>query len=77
MASPAIEGIPVRCGKRPRDGSMRSLRARVPAARGLALPAPRCVYMGDVSAESSQSTYCHACSAGLIGRVWYDMTAWS
>jgi hypothetical protein len=29
--------------------------------------------MGDVSAETSQSTYCHACSARLIGRAWYDI----
>jgi pyruvate formate lyase activating enzyme len=35
------------------------------------------VYTGNISDEASQSTYCHACGARLIGRDWYDITGWS
>jgi pyruvate formate lyase activating enzyme len=34
------------------------------------------VYTGNISDEASQTTYCHACGARLIGRDWYDITAW-
>ena len=37
----------------------------------------RHVYTGNISDEASQSTYCHACGARLIGRDRYDITSWS
>jgi pyruvate formate lyase activating enzyme len=47
-------------------------------ARAIAMAAGlRYVYTGNISDEASQSTYCHACGARLIGRDWYDITAWS
>jgi pyruvate formate lyase activating enzyme len=36
----------------------------------------RYVYTGNVHNEAGQSTYCHACGARLIGRDWYEITAW-
>ena len=42
-------------------------------ARGHGL---RYVYTGNVHDEAGQSTYCHACGAKLIGRDWYEITAW-
>jgi pyruvate formate lyase activating enzyme len=36
----------------------------------------RYVYTGNISDEESQSTYCHACGARLIGRDGYDITGW-
>jgi pyruvate formate lyase activating enzyme len=36
----------------------------------------RYVYTGNVHDEARQSTYCHACGARVIGRDWYDITAW-
>jgi pyruvate formate lyase activating enzyme len=47
-------------------------------ARAIAMAAGlRYVYTGNISDEASQSTYCHNCGARLIGRDWYDITAWS
>ncbi len=43
-------------------------------ARGVGL---RYVYTGNIHHEATQSTYCHACGAPLIGRDWYDITAWN
>ena len=37
----------------------------------------RYVYTGNVHDESGGSTYCHTCGAKLIGRDWYEMTAWN
>ncbi|MEW6320326.1 MAG: AmmeMemoRadiSam system radical SAM enzyme [Acidobacteriota bacterium] len=37
----------------------------------------RYAYTGNVHDESGGSTYCHACGARLIGRDWYEMTAWA
>src|SRR5262249_39152873 len=34
------------------------------------------VYTGNVHDEAGQSTYCHHCGERLIGREWYDITAW-
>jgi pyruvate formate lyase activating enzyme len=34
------------------------------------------VYSGNVHDPAGQATYCHACRAALIGRDWYDITAW-
>jgi pyruvate formate lyase activating enzyme len=33
-------------------------------------------YTGNVHDPAGQSTYCHACGGVLIGRDWYDITAW-
>jgi pyruvate formate lyase activating enzyme len=45
---------------------------RIARAAGL-----RYVYTGNVHAEPGQSTYCHACGERLIGRDWYELTAWN
>ena len=37
----------------------------------------RYVYTGNIHDPAGQSTYCHACDALLIGRDWYDLTAWT
>jgi pyruvate formate lyase activating enzyme len=56
----------------PRTPARTLLEARrVAMAAGL-----RHVYTGNISDEASQSTYCHACGGLLIGRDWYDITAW-
>ena len=34
------------------------------------------VYTGNVHDPAGQTTRCHACGAILIGRDWYDITAW-
>ena len=36
----------------------------------------RYVYTGNVHDEDGGSTYCHGCGAKIIGRDWYEMTAW-
>ena len=36
----------------------------------------RYVYTGNVHDEGGQSTYCHACGERVIGRDWYQITAW-
>ncbi len=36
----------------------------------------RYVYVGNVHDESGSSTYCHACGEKLVGRDWYQLTAW-
>jgi pyruvate formate lyase activating enzyme len=36
----------------------------------------RYVYTGNVHDEAGQSTYCHACGSRVIGRDWYEITAW-
>jgi pyruvate formate lyase activating enzyme len=57
----------------PRTPARTLIEARASAmAAGL-----RYVYTGNISDEASQSTYCHACGTRLIGRDWYDITAWS
>ena len=37
----------------------------------------RHVFTGNVHDPAGQSTYCHNCGALLIGRDWYDLTAWT
>jgi pyruvate formate lyase activating enzyme len=37
----------------------------------------RYVYTGNVHDESGASTYCHKCGTRLIGRDWYQLTAWN
>jgi pyruvate formate lyase activating enzyme len=36
----------------------------------------RYAYTGNVHDEDGGSTYCHGCGARIIGRDWYEMTAW-
>ena len=36
----------------------------------------RYVYTGNVHDPAGQATHCHACGTVLIGRDWYDITAW-
>jgi pyruvate formate lyase activating enzyme len=46
-------------------------------ARGIAQEAGlRYVFTGNTHDEAGQSTYCHGCGERLIGRDWYDLTAW-
>jgi pyruvate formate lyase activating enzyme len=35
------------------------------------------VYVGNVHDPEGDSTYCHGCGGRLIGRDWYEMTAWN
>jgi pyruvate formate lyase activating enzyme len=52
--------------------------ATLKAARRIALKAGlRYVYTGNIHDGAGQSTYCHGCGATLIGRDWYDLTAWN
>lgn len=37
----------------------------------------RYAYTGNVHDEEGGSTYCHRCGAKLIGRDWYEITAWN
>jgi pyruvate formate lyase activating enzyme len=34
------------------------------------------VYTGNIHDPSGQTTHCHSCGAVLVGRDWYDITAW-
>ncbi|MGD8742565.1 MAG: AmmeMemoRadiSam system radical SAM enzyme [Granulosicoccaceae bacterium] len=36
----------------------------------------RYVYTGNVHDETGGTTYCHSCGHRLIGRDWYELTAW-
>src|SRR5438445_471767 len=48
------------------------------AARRIALEAGlHYVYTGNIHDGAGQSTYCHGCGAVLIGRDWYELTAWN
>ena len=52
--------------------------ATLEAARRIAREAGlRHVFTGNVHDPAGQSTYCHACGALLIGRDWYEITAWN
>jgi pyruvate formate lyase activating enzyme len=47
------------------------------AARRIAMEAGiRYAYTGNIHDPAGQSTYCQACDATLVGRDWYDLTAW-
>ena len=37
----------------------------------------RYVFTGNIHDPAGQSTYCHGCGALLIGRDWYELTAWN
>jgi len=46
-------------------------------ARRIATNAGLChVYTGNIHDPAGQTTHCHFCGAVLIGRDWYDITAW-
>ena len=46
-------------------------------ARRIATNAGLCyVYTGNIHDPAGQTTHCHSCGAVLIGRDWYDITAW-
>jgi pyruvate formate lyase activating enzyme len=52
-------------------------RSTLTRAREIALAQGlRYVYTGNVHDEAGQSTYCHACGTRVIGRDWYEITAW-
>jgi pyruvate formate lyase activating enzyme len=51
-----------------------TLRAARRIARAAGL---RYVFTGNIHDPTGQSTYCHGCEALLIGRDWYDLTAWN
>ena len=52
--------------------------ATLTRARAIALNnGLRYVYTGNVHDEAGGSTYCHGCGALLIGRDWYELTAWN
>jgi len=47
-------------------------------ARDIALKnGVRYAYTGNVHDETGASTYCHNCGQKLIGRDWYELTAWN
>jgi pyruvate formate lyase activating enzyme len=51
-----------------------TLRAARRIAREIGL---RYVFTGNIHDPAGQATYCHACDAVLVGRDWYDITAWN
>ena len=52
--------------------------ATLTRARDIALRnGVRYAYTGNVHDERGGSTFCHQCGAMLIGRDWYDITAWN
>jgi pyruvate formate lyase activating enzyme len=51
-----------------------TLRRAREIARGYGL---RYVYTGNVHDAEGQSTWCHGCGALLIGRDWYELSAWN
>ncbi len=51
----------------------RTLRMARDTARQVGL---RYVYIGNVHDEAGQSTYCPGCGNCVIGRDWYEITAW-
>jgi pyruvate formate lyase activating enzyme len=64
------------------DWKMRDIPATPPAtlinARRIAMKnGVRYAYTGNVHNEAGDSTYCHHCGAKVIGRDWYNLTAWN
>ena len=64
------------------DWKMRDIPPTPPStltrARNIALKnGVHYAYTGNVHDEAGESTYCHQCGATLIGRNWYDITAWN
>ena len=63
------------------DWKMRDTPPTPPAtltkARRIALEnGVRYVYTGNVHDQDGGSTYCHGCGKRVIGRDWYELTAW-
>jgi pyruvate formate lyase activating enzyme len=55
-----------------------TLPATLTRARRIALQnGLRYVYTGNVYDREGGSTYCHSCGALLIGRDWYELSAWT
>jgi pyruvate formate lyase activating enzyme len=64
------------------DWKMRDIPPTSPAtlinARRIAMKnGVRYAYTGNVHNEAGDSTYCHHCGATVIGRDWYNLTAWN
>jgi pyruvate formate lyase activating enzyme len=52
--------------------------ATLARARKIALQnGVRYAYTGNIHDEEGGSTYCHACGVQLVGRDWYEITAWN
>lgn len=52
--------------------------ATLQRARDIALSAGiRYVYTGNIHDEKGGSTYCHHCGVRVMGRDWYEITAWN
>jgi pyruvate formate lyase activating enzyme len=58
--------------KRPTPSDTLSRARAIALKNGL-----RYAFTGNVHDESGGSTFCHNCGALLIGRDWYEMTAWN
>jgi pyruvate formate lyase activating enzyme len=63
------------------DWKMRDTPATPPATLTLARrigreAGLRYVYTGNVHDPDGQTTWCHGCGAALVGRDWYELTAW-
>jgi pyruvate formate lyase activating enzyme len=58
--------------KSPTPPATLHMARRIGRAAGL-----RYVYTGNIHDPAGQTTWCHGCDAPLIGRDWYDLTAWS
>jgi pyruvate formate lyase activating enzyme len=74
-------GVPLHFSAFHPDYRMMDVPATPPAtlrrARRIALDAGiRYVYVGNVHDEDGSSTYCHQCRQKLVGRDWYQLTAW-
>jgi pyruvate formate lyase activating enzyme len=64
------------------DWKMRDTPATPPATLRMARQIGRAaglryVYTGNIHDPAGQTTYCHTCSAPLIGRDWYDLGVWN
>ena len=60
------------CEKPPTASSTLSRARSIARANGI-----RHVYTGNIQDTAGGSTWCHACGALLIGRDWYELTAWN
>ena len=75
-------GVPLHFSAFHPDYRLRDVPATPPEtlrrARHIALDAGiHHVYVGNVHDEDGSSTYCHKCGEKLIGRDWYQLTAWN
>ncbi len=58
--------------KPPTPPSTLTTARRIAVKNGIRYP-----YTGNVHDESGGSTYCHGCGQKVIGRDWYQLTAWN